>query len=180
MDCGTCVCTPRTASIFADPFGKVHRRSNSSRSSYRPGRRGRIAVQKSARSWSAAASGSATSRCNACGKIPILRCMLEGADVRRRARAGFSPYHKRSAEFDAILCTPLHGMPEAQWMTVMALGFLLGARHGLDADHVAAVATLLSHLSSPPPRTPLPGPRSGSAVCPVAGSHGSRGTQGES
>lgn len=29
-------------------------------------------------------------------------------------------------------------------MTVLGLGFLLGARHALDADHVAAVATILS------------------------------------
>ncbi len=68
------------------------------------------------------ASGSATSRSNACGKIPILRCMLEGAEVRRRARAGFSPYRRG----------PLSSTPSL-------------ARHALDADHVAAVAIPLSH-----------------------------------
>ncbi len=55
-------------------------------------------------------------------KIPILRCMLEGAEVRRRARAGFSPYRRG----------PLSSTPSL-------------ARHTLDADHVAAVAILLSH-----------------------------------
>jgi hypothetical protein len=35
-------------------------------------------------------------------------------------------------------------MPDAQFLTVLGLGFLLGARHALDADHVAAVATIVS------------------------------------
>jgi hypothetical protein len=35
-------------------------------------------------------------------------------------------------------------MPDAQSLTVLGLGFLLGARHALDADHVAAVATIMS------------------------------------
>ena len=35
----------------------------------------------------------------------------------------------------------------------MALGFLLGVRHALDADHIAAVATLLSHR----PHLPMSG-----------------------
>lgn len=48
--------------------------------------------------------------------------MLEGAEVRRRARAGFSPYRRG----------PLSSTPSL-------------ARHTLDADHVAAVAILLSH-----------------------------------
>ncbi len=36
-------------------------------------------------------------------------------------------------------------MLEGQVFTVLGLGFLLGARHALDADHIAAVATVLSH-----------------------------------
>ena len=35
-------------------------------------------------------------------------------------------------------------MPNAQLLTILGIGFLLGARHALDADHVAAVATLVS------------------------------------
>lgn len=35
-------------------------------------------------------------------------------------------------------------MPELQFLTILGLGFLLGARHALDADHVAAVSTILS------------------------------------
>jgi ABC-type nickel/cobalt efflux system permease component RcnA len=35
-------------------------------------------------------------------------------------------------------------MPDIEFLTVLSLGFLLGARHALDADHVAAVSTLLS------------------------------------
>ncbi|MEK6618018.1 MAG: sulfite exporter TauE/SafE family protein [Nitrospirota bacterium] len=35
-------------------------------------------------------------------------------------------------------------MSEIEFLTVLGLGFLLGARHALDADHVAAVSTILS------------------------------------
>jgi sulfite exporter TauE/SafE len=35
-------------------------------------------------------------------------------------------------------------MPDTHLITVLGLGFLLGARHALDADHVAAVSTILS------------------------------------
>ena len=35
-------------------------------------------------------------------------------------------------------------MPDAQVITVLTLGFVLGARHALDADHVVAVSTILS------------------------------------
>lgn len=35
-------------------------------------------------------------------------------------------------------------MPDMQLMTLLGLGFLLGARHALDADHVAAVSTIVS------------------------------------
>ncbi len=35
-------------------------------------------------------------------------------------------------------------MPDAQLLTVLSLGLLLGARHALDVDHVAAVTTILS------------------------------------
>ncbi len=35
-------------------------------------------------------------------------------------------------------------MPDTQLLTVLSLGLLLGARHALDADHVAAVTTILS------------------------------------
>ena len=35
-------------------------------------------------------------------------------------------------------------MPDAQFLTVVGLGFLLGARHALDADHIAAVSTIVS------------------------------------
>jgi ABC-type nickel/cobalt efflux system permease component RcnA len=34
-------------------------------------------------------------------------------------------------------------MPDLQFMTMLGLGFLLGMRHALDADHVAAVSTML-------------------------------------
>jgi high-affinity nickel permease len=35
-------------------------------------------------------------------------------------------------------------MPESQFVTLLVVGFLLGARHALDADHLVAVSTLLS------------------------------------
>ncbi|MGH7166252.1 MAG: sulfite exporter TauE/SafE family protein [Nitrospiraceae bacterium] len=35
-------------------------------------------------------------------------------------------------------------MPDTQLLTVLSLGLLLGARHALDVDHVAAVTTILS------------------------------------
>ncbi len=35
-------------------------------------------------------------------------------------------------------------MADQQFLTILGLGFLLGLRHALDADHVAAVSTLLS------------------------------------
>lgn len=35
-------------------------------------------------------------------------------------------------------------MSEPQFLTVLGLGFLLGARHALDADHIAAVSAILS------------------------------------
>lgn len=35
-------------------------------------------------------------------------------------------------------------MPDLQFMTMLGLGFLLGMRHALDADHVAAVSTMLA------------------------------------
>lgn len=34
-------------------------------------------------------------------------------------------------------------MPDTSFLTIVGLGFLLGAKHALDADHVAAVSTLL-------------------------------------
>lgn len=34
-------------------------------------------------------------------------------------------------------------MPDTSFLTILSLGFLLGAKHALDADHVAAVSTLL-------------------------------------
>ncbi|HJU03917.1 MAG TPA: hypothetical protein VJ692_02115 [Nitrospiraceae bacterium] len=39
-------------------------------------------------------------------------------------------------------------MPEAEFWTVLSLGFLLGARHALDADHVVAVSTLVARRST--------------------------------
>jgi ABC-type nickel/cobalt efflux system permease component RcnA len=35
-------------------------------------------------------------------------------------------------------------MPDVHFMTMLGLGFLLGVRHALDADHVAAVSTMLA------------------------------------
>lgn len=35
-------------------------------------------------------------------------------------------------------------MPDLHFMTMLGLGFLLGLRHALDADHVAAVSTMLA------------------------------------
>jgi high-affinity nickel permease len=35
-------------------------------------------------------------------------------------------------------------MPDAPVLSMLALGFLLGVRHALDADHIAAVSTLLT------------------------------------
>jgi len=35
-------------------------------------------------------------------------------------------------------------MPDLQFMTMLGLGFLLGVRHALDADHVVAVSTMLA------------------------------------
>lgn len=39
-------------------------------------------------------------------------------------------------------------MPDSEFFTVLGLGFLLGARHALDPDHVAAVSTMLSRRPS--------------------------------
>jgi len=35
-------------------------------------------------------------------------------------------------------------MPDLQFMSMLGLGFLLGVRHALDADHVVAVSTMLA------------------------------------
>jgi len=35
-------------------------------------------------------------------------------------------------------------MPDVQFLTILGLGFLLGARHALDADHLVAVSTMLA------------------------------------
>lgn len=35
-------------------------------------------------------------------------------------------------------------MPDVHFLTMLGLGFLLGMRHALDADHVAAVSTMLA------------------------------------
>ncbi len=35
-------------------------------------------------------------------------------------------------------------MPDIQFLTILGLGFLLGARHALDADHIVAVSTMLA------------------------------------
>ena len=35
-------------------------------------------------------------------------------------------------------------MPDPHFMTMLSLGFLLGVRHALDADHVTAVSTMLA------------------------------------
>lgn len=35
-------------------------------------------------------------------------------------------------------------MPETSFLTILSLGFLLGLRHSLDADHIAAVSTVLA------------------------------------
>jgi len=35
-------------------------------------------------------------------------------------------------------------MPDPQFLTMLGLGFLLGARHALDADHIVAVSTMLA------------------------------------
>lgn len=39
---------------------------------------------------------------------------------------------------------PLNSMPDLHFLTMLGLGFLLGVRHALDADHVAAVSTMLA------------------------------------
>jgi len=39
-------------------------------------------------------------------------------------------------------------MPDIQFLTLLSIGFLLGARHALDADHIAAVATIVSERRS--------------------------------
>lgn len=39
-------------------------------------------------------------------------------------------------------------MPDLQFLTILGLGFVLGARHALDADHLAAVSTILSKRPS--------------------------------
>ncbi|MGH7209360.1 MAG: urease accessory protein UreH [Nitrospiraceae bacterium] len=39
-------------------------------------------------------------------------------------------------------------MSELDFLTILGFGFLLGARHALDADHVAAVCTILSERPS--------------------------------
>ena len=39
-------------------------------------------------------------------------------------------------------------MPETQFMTLWGVGFLLGLRHALDTDHLAAVSTVLAERPS--------------------------------
>ena len=39
-------------------------------------------------------------------------------------------------------------MPDLQFLTILGVGFVLGARHALDADHLAAVSTILSRRPS--------------------------------
>ncbi len=39
-------------------------------------------------------------------------------------------------------------MPETSFLTVLSLGFLLGLRHAMDADHIAAVSTVLARHPS--------------------------------
>lgn len=39
-------------------------------------------------------------------------------------------------------------MPEAEWVTLLGVGFLLGLRHALDTDHLAAVSTVLAERPS--------------------------------
>ncbi len=39
-------------------------------------------------------------------------------------------------------------MPESEWLTLLGVGFLLGLRHALDADHLAAVSTVLAERPS--------------------------------
>ncbi len=39
-------------------------------------------------------------------------------------------------------------MPETQFMTLLGVGFLLGLRHALDTDHLAAVSTVLAERPS--------------------------------
>jgi ABC-type nickel/cobalt efflux system permease component RcnA len=39
-------------------------------------------------------------------------------------------------------------MPDLEFLTVLSFGFLLGARHALDADHIAAISTILSRRSN--------------------------------
>jgi ABC-type nickel/cobalt efflux system permease component RcnA len=40
-------------------------------------------------------------------------------------------------------------MPDSEFLTVLGLGFLLGARHALDADHLAAVSTMIARRPEP-------------------------------
>jgi cytochrome c biogenesis protein CcdA len=49
-----------------------------------------------------------------------------------------------SSSFSAVIQL----MPDVQFLTILGLGFLLGARHALDADHLAAVSTILSKRPS--------------------------------
>ena len=35
-------------------------------------------------------------------------------------------------------------MPDLQFLTILGLGFILGTRHALDADHIVAVSTMLA------------------------------------
>ncbi len=39
-------------------------------------------------------------------------------------------------------------MPDTSFLTILSLGFVLGLRHALDADHIAAVSTLLARRPS--------------------------------
>lgn len=39
-------------------------------------------------------------------------------------------------------------LPEAEWLTLLGVGFLLGLRHALDTDHLAAVSTVLAERPS--------------------------------
>ncbi|HEY7531363.1 MAG TPA: hypothetical protein VH681_01115, partial [Nitrospiraceae bacterium] len=39
-------------------------------------------------------------------------------------------------------------MPDAELLTILGLGFVLGLRHALDSDHIVAISTLLAQRPS--------------------------------
>ncbi len=72
------------------------------------------------------------------------------SSLRARNSCGFL-FHAPYGEQTVSQCSarfPNAFMPETEFFTLLGVGFLLGLRHALDADHLAAVSTVLAERPS--------------------------------